>query len=70
MAERILHLSLTKDQLADLVNALEDYRDDFRMTAEESERGFGLDRAYWNTRVEEVQQLLELVATSSKLNRH
>ncbi|GAA2947615.1 hypothetical protein ACX5K5_07350 [Glutamicibacter bergerei] len=70
MPNQILHLSLTKDQLADLVNALEDYRDDFRTKAADATRGFGLDKAYWDSRVAEVQLVLELVSVSGRLNRH
>lgn len=70
MPKQILHLELTKDQVADLMNALEDHRDDFRTKSKEAARGFGLDIAYWNSRAEEVQQLLELVMTSSKIKRY
>ncbi|HJX77084.1 hypothetical protein [Glutamicibacter sp.] len=69
MPKQVLRLSLTKDQIADLLNALEDHRDDFRAKAKEATGGLSLDVAYWRSRVDEVQRLLDLVSTSAQLNR-
>ncbi|WP_146112546.1 hypothetical protein [Arthrobacter sp. MYb213] len=69
MPKQVLRLSLTKDQIADLLNALEDHRDDFRAKAQEAAGGLGLDVAYWRSRVDEVQRLLDLVSISAQVNR-
>lgn len=58
---REIRLSLTADQFDDLASALEAHRDGFERLAEEAGNGFGLPEAYWNGRVDEVQQLLDAV---------
>lgn len=54
-------LSLTSDQLDDLVSALEAHRDGFKKLAAEASVGFGLDSTYWQGRVDDVQNLLDTV---------
>ena len=56
-----LDMHLSHDQHDDLVSALESHRNYFEDLAASSVNGFGLDTAYWNGRVEEIQQLLQAV---------
>lgn len=65
-----LELNLTHDQLADLANALEDYRDHFLQRAREAELGFGLEPSYWEGRSREVADLLEMVETAEQRQSH
>ncbi len=55
MEVRTLLLELSDDQLADLNDALEDYRDYFKAQAQEASMGFGLDAEYWESRANEIQ---------------
>jgi len=64
VSEKILKLTLTTSQLNDLINALEDHREDFRHKAENAAYGFGLDAGYWNSRAEEIQELLDAVSST------
>ena len=64
MTRKTVTLNLSNDQLADLVNALEDHRDSFKDQAEQAKFGFGLGSDYWQGRVEEIQQLLDMVRQS------
>lgn len=65
MKHKTLNLELSRDQLADLTNALEDHRDYFKKCAEEARFGLGLDIAYWQSRAGEVQELLHMVRDST-----
>lgn len=56
-----IHLSLTNDQLDDLTSGLEAHRDNFKKLAADAKLGFGLDAPYWNSRVADVQDLLDTV---------
>lgn len=56
-----LHLSLTDDQFDDLISALENHRDCFQRLAEEAVNGFGLGAPYWGGRVNEIQELIDMV---------
>lgn len=49
MTDINLDLALSKSQISDLVNALEDHRDDFLRKAVEAQNGFGLDPEYWES---------------------
>lgn len=61
MEVRTLLLELSDDQLADLNDALEDYRDYFKAQAQEASMGFGLDAEYWESRANEIQGLREML---------
>lgn len=64
MSDKILKLTLTTSQFNDLVNALEDHREDFRQKAADAGLGFGLDAGYWTSRAEEIQEIItEVFAT-------
>lgn len=66
MPAMTLQLSLTPDQAADLLNALEDHRDSFHAKATDPLRGFGLDEEYWSSREKELQALFRLVSSKLK----
>lgn len=68
MTDSNLNLELNRSQISDLVNALEDHRDDFKRKAVEAQNGFGLDSAYWESRATDIEATLQIVVDASRAN--
>ena len=68
MTDTNLDLALSKSQISDLVNALEDHRDDFLRKAAEAQNGFGLEPEYWESRARDIEATLLRVRSAIKLS--
>jgi len=68
MTDINLDLALSKSQISDLVNALEDHRDDFLRKAVEAQNGFGLDPEYWKSRAGEIDATLLTLRSAIRMS--
>ena len=65
MPRKRLNLELNHSQFQDLDMALEGHRDGLVRMEQESTLGLGLDPAYWQGRVQEVEELRRMVHDSA-----